>query len=63
MAGEEPLVAAEGLDADDPRLAALDDLVDQQERVAVRNGGEDFLAGYPLSFIRNASTSLATITP
>ena len=43
MAREEILLAAESLDADDPRVAPLDDLVDQQKRVAVRNGGEDFL--------------------
>ena len=46
MAGEEPFVAAERLAADDPRVGPLDDLVDQQERVAVRDGGEDFLAGH-----------------
>jgi len=40
----EPLAAAECLDADDPRLALLDDLVDQQERIAMWDGGQDFLA-------------------
>jgi hypothetical protein len=46
VAGKKPLVAGECLDADDPRVAAFEDFIDQQERVAVRDGGKDFFAGH-----------------
>ena len=62
MAGKEVLPAGERLGTLDPRLGPLDNLVDQQERLAVRYRVVDLLATHRL-FIKKASTSLATITP
>jgi hypothetical protein len=39
VAGEEPLVFMKRLAADDAIVRAFDDLVDQQERMAMRDGG------------------------
>jgi len=41
VAAEPELVAGEPLAADDPRLVLLDDLVDQEEGLPVRDGGFD----------------------
>src|SRR5207249_4717221 len=73
VTSEEPFVVLKRLAAHDPLVVALDDLVDQQERRSVRNGGFDFGAAHDalvtavgwerLVFISQLSTSLATMTP
>ena len=67
-----PFVGPPCLAANNARVAALDDFVQQQEGVAMGNCGKDFFSAHGATaviegdgdiFNNSESTSLATITP